>query len=65
MKHVFSLDVETCVEEKGSTRRFRWRLRAPGNPDFPSTETFATKREATRNGEVALDRACQRGRIRP
>ena len=65
MDYAFSLDVETCVEAGTSTRRFRWRLRAPNNRDFPSTQTFATRREALKDGEVALDRARQRGRVRP
>ena len=64
-KPAFSVDVETCVEAGVSTRRFRWRLKAPGNQDHPSTQTFATRREALKDGEIALDRALQRGRLRP
>ena len=65
MDCAFSLDVETHVEAGSSTRRFRWRLKAPDDRDFPSSRTFATKREAIKDGEVALDRARQRGRLRP
>jgi hypothetical protein len=61
----FSLDVETYVEAGSSTRRFRWRLKAPDNRDFPSIQTFATRREAIRDGEAALNRARQKGRLRP
>ena len=63
--YAFSLDVETYVEAGSSTRRFRWRLKAPDSSDFRSTQTFATKREATKDGEAALDRARQKGRLRP
>lgn len=63
--YAFSLAVETHVEAGVGTRRFRWRLKAPGASDFPSTQTFATKREAMKDGEAALDRARQRGRLRP
>ncbi len=65
MDYAFSLDVETYVEAGSSTRRFRWRLKAPDSKDFPSTQTFATKREATKDGEVALDRARQKGTSSP
>jgi hypothetical protein len=63
--YAFSLNVETYVEAGSSTRRFRWRLKEPGNRDFPSSQTFATKREAIKDGELALNRAHQRGRLRP
>ena len=62
----FSLDVETYIEAGSNSRRFRWRLKETGsNRDMSSSQTFATKREAMKDGEVALDRARQRGRLRP
>jgi hypothetical protein len=63
--YAFSLDVEACVEAGSSTRRFRWRLSAPDKRDFRSAQTFATKREAIKDGQAALDRARQNGRLRP
>ena len=57
-----SFDVEAFASD-ASTRRFRWRLKAPGQPDQASTESFATRREAVQAGEIALQRAIQRGRI--
>ena len=65
MDYAFSLDVETYVDAGSSTRRFRWRLKAPDNRDFPSTQTFATRREAIKDGEAALNRALRKGRLRP
>ena len=60
----FSMDVETCIEPGTSTRRFRWRLTAPRQPSRVSAETFATKREATKDGEIALERARHPGHWR-
>ena len=58
-----SVDVVSFVSEEIGQLRFRWRLRAPGETEVPSQESFATKREAAVQGEIALQRALQRGRI--
>jgi hypothetical protein len=55
-------DVEEYTSEV-STRRFRWRLSAAGQAAVASSDSFATRREALRAGEVAFQRAVQRGRI--
>lgn len=65
MQTAFTFDVETCVDSGVDLRRFRWRLIAAGEGNLPSTQTFATKREAVRDGELALQRARARGRLRP
>ena len=59
------LHVETYVEPGTSIRRFGWLLRAPDSPDYLSSQTFATRREAMKDSELAVDRARQRGRLRP
>lgn len=61
----FSLDVEMHVDEEVGRRRYRWRLKAADEGERPSGETFATKKEATKAGENALQRARQWGRISP
>ena len=58
-----TFDVETYVSDEVNKRRFRWRLRGPGEPPQSSRESFATKREAAEAGETARLRAVQRGRI--
>lgn len=58
-----SVDVVSYVAEEVGQRRFLWRLKAPGEAEVPSTESFATKREASAHGQIALQRARQRGRI--
>ena len=58
-----SVEVVSFVSEEIGQRRFKWRLRAPGETEVPSQESFATKREAASHGEIALQRALQRGRI--
>lgn len=63
MQSEISLDVEAYVADEVNKRRFRWRLRAPGEMDYASPESFATKREAIRNGEIARERARLRGRL--
>jgi hypothetical protein len=60
-----SLVVEPYVLDHVQLRRFRWRLTATGEPTISSTENFATKREAVQAGEIALQRAIERGCIRP
>jgi hypothetical protein len=57
------LDVEGYVSDDLGLRRFRWSLKAPGEVPRPSTESFATRREAVRDGQLALQRAVQKGRI--
>ena len=63
VKNSIRLDVERYVSEELGMRRFRWSLKAPGEPPRPSTESFATQREAVRDGQLALQRAIQKGRI--
>jgi hypothetical protein len=66
-KHVsgpFSFDVEVHIDDEVGLRRYRWRLKG-AEGERPSSETFATKREATKAGEVALQRARERDRISP
>jgi hypothetical protein len=58
-----SVEVVPFVSEEIGQRRFKWRLRAPGETEVLSHESFATKREAAAQGEIALQRAFQRGRI--
>jgi hypothetical protein len=59
---MISFDVEEYTSEV-STRRFRWRLSGTGPHRISSSDSFATRREAVRAGEVALQRAVQKGRI--
>ena len=60
---VFSLDVVLSPEIGTSARLFRWQLTSSKGQQRLSPETFATRREAMREGEVQLERARQRGRI--
>jgi hypothetical protein len=64
-RSAFSLDVEITNEPGASTRRFRWRLTAPYQTPLLSHDTYATKREAMRDGEIALERARLRRRLHP
>jgi hypothetical protein len=50
--------------EGGAGRRFRWVLKAAGEQDLTSTLGFATEREALKQGEVALERAKLKKRLR-
>jgi hypothetical protein len=61
----FTFEVEMFVPDEIGLRRYRWRLKGAGEGERPSSESFATKREATMAGEIALQRARQRGRISP
>ena len=61
--HGMSVDVISLVAEEIGQRRFKWRLTAPDEADVRSQESFATRREAAAQGEVALQRAALRGRI--
>jgi hypothetical protein len=63
VKIEISVDVESYVAEEVGQRRFVWRLKSPGEAEVPSSESFATKREAFAHGQIALERALQRGRI--
>ena len=63
MNDAIRLDVERYVSEELGMRRFRWSLKAPGEPPRPSTHSFATRREAVRDGQFALQRAIQKGRM--
>jgi len=60
-----NLDVELDALDQVQLRRFRWHLRAAGEPALSSTENFATKREAVQAGQIALRRAVERGCLRP
>ena len=64
MQSAFSFDVEVHVDDEVGLRRYRWRLKGDAG-QRPSQDTFATKREATKAGEIALQRARERGRISP
>jgi len=52
----FSFEVEGFVLDGVGLRRFRWRLKGAEEPERPSSESFATKREASMAGEIALQR---------
>jgi hypothetical protein len=58
-----TVEVESYVEAGGSHRRFRWLLREP-NDVACSPHSFATMREASEAGQIALVRARERGRAR-
>ena len=58
------LAIEPHIEAGFTLRRFRWVLSRWGESSFPSPGTYATKREALKEGEVALGRARDKGRIR-
>lgn len=61
----FRFEVEPTEVAELGLRRYRWLLKA-GDEDLRfSSESFATKREATKAGEIALERARQRGVIFP
>ena len=64
MSGPFSFEVEVHVDGEIGLRRYRWRLKG-AEGQRPSPESFATKREAIKAGEVALQRARERGRISP
>jgi hypothetical protein len=63
VKTQISVDVVSYVAEEVGQRRFLWRLRNTAEGEVPSSESFATKREASAHGQIALQRALQRGRI--
>ncbi len=63
MSDEISVDIAPVVVDEVRTRRFAWRLRAPGQQELPSPQSFATRREAVADGEIARQRALQRGRI--
>ncbi len=65
MQLSFSFEVEPHVVAEVGLRRYRWLLKSRNQDQRPSSESFATKREATMAGEIALQRARQRGRISP
>ena len=47
MQSSFSFEVEAFVLDEVGLRRFRWRLKGAEEGERPSSESFATKREAT------------------
>jgi hypothetical protein len=59
----FSLEIVPSEEPGISTRRFRWRLTASNGQDRLSSDAYATRREAMREGEIHLERARERGRL--
>jgi hypothetical protein len=59
----FSLVIVPADAVDVSTRRFHWKLVSSDGHERPSAETFSTRREAMREGEIQLERARQRGRI--
>lgn len=61
----FRFEVEHHVSAEVGLRRYRWLLKSENQEQRFSSESFATKREATKAGEVALERARQRGVISP
>ncbi|MBM0207473.1 hypothetical protein JNW90_34225 [Micromonospora sp. STR1s_5] len=63
MAEAISLDIVSVVAEEMGQGRFKWRLRARGETEMPPQESFPTKREAAAQGQIALQRAVQRGRI--
>ena len=64
MSGPLTFDVEVHVDDEVGLHRYRWRLKGAEGLR-PSPESLATKREATKAGEVALQRARERGRISP
>ena len=64
MSSRFSVDVESYTEEEINKIRYRWRLKAMGEADLPSTTSFATRREAEIEAKLALERAVHRGTLR-
>jgi hypothetical protein len=63
VKNAVTLDVEP-VSDEVDVRRFRWKIEAPGAPAQASKESFATQREALREGQIALQRTVQKKRVR-
>ncbi len=60
---VFTATIDLRVEPTDSdagTRRFRWYLSVPGEPEMMSPGTLATRREAVQAGEAACQRAAAR-----
>jgi hypothetical protein len=57
-----TFEVETEIATEVNQRRYRWRLKGR-EEDRPSPESFATRREAVQAGQIALERALERGRI--
>ena len=58
-----TFEVETEIATEVNQRRYRWRLKGRDESDRPSPESFATRREAMQAGQIALERALERGRI--
>jgi len=61
----FSFEVEPHVVAEVRLRRYRWLLKSRNQDQRFSSESFAMKREATKAGEIAFERALQRGRVLP
>jgi hypothetical protein len=61
----FELSIERNLEPGSTQRGFRWKLTSNAE-QWPliSKDAFATRREAEREGEAALRRARERGRLR-
>ena len=63
IKSDITLSIEP-VGESEERRGFRWALRSPSEYELVSRDTFATRREAQKDGEINLKRAKERGRLR-
>ncbi|MBM0206844.1 hypothetical protein JNW90_30450 [Micromonospora sp. STR1s_5] len=64
MKTEIELSMEPNTEPGSTQRGFRWKLTCGDDWPVFSREVFATRREAEKEGEAALRRARERGRIR-
>ncbi len=58
------VEVVSHVDEGTNLRRFGWVLYSTNDHPLPSSSTYATKREATKEAQIALERAKKRGRLR-
>jgi hypothetical protein len=61
VQNEISFAIET--EQAAENRRYRWQLKARDEDAVKSPQSFATKREAEQAGQIALERARERGRI--
>ena len=61
----FSFEVEPTVSAEVGLLRYRWLLKSVDQDQRYSSESFATKREATKAGEIALVRALRLARSNP
>ena len=59
-----NLEMTIEPDTESGTLRYRWRLVATGEEELISSGSYSTRREATRQGEVELERAQARGALR-